>query len=848
MGRFCSRSLCLVLAILSFWGLAGCGGSKPGPPIFPGHINLTPSTNASLTLGSTLAFIASVQSASGTNISTPITYTSSDTSILNVSPSGVACAGHWDIAFAICTAGNTGVVTVTAGALGQNSVPTYVFVHPTIDNITITGILINGVAIQEPCLPQSQTMTLQAHAYSQDNDITASVGPFTWTANNATVVNVVPLPSTTFIPGTDKPYTFATNEATATAINPGITYIYANANGVSSTSFQQPQLTNQQGSPSPLLDFFATCPIQNIALTLQTAGSGQTSFIATKGAAPETVIATLTDVMGNSSLPNTQGSVVLSRIPLTWTSSQPQAISVSAACTDSCALSLGSTGAATITASCSPPTCNAGFPVVPASLSGSPSDPNSRLAQCNQFFQTPTFSCQMVIPYPVYSSPVFLTPPNTQTALSPDASISGIVDGSTSAATVLAASTGCASVPPATCSSSLYFLTTTKASPGNQNPLPAAPNSFLFDLTGDRVYMGSDFGAQMVIPTNFGTSNSPFAPLGTVTGNILAVSTSGTISAFSDTLHTPNQVYIVNATNATSMTATPLNIASASAAGFSPDGLKTFIYGLDTNGNPNLFVYSPLQALQTIPLPAQTTVSSIAFSPNGAFAFAAEFSTATSAANFTAYANCNNTQAATVALPNDPILQKVQPIMKVLPDVHIDGHDSYGNPIPDGVHILILDQTGFDVITAAISPPVSGNLCPQQLSFVSDDPLRPVQRIELGQGNIKPVNFFASPDGTLLYILSTASSSILTYDIVAGSVTGGIQLQDNATPLSADMSVDGGTIVIAGSDGMLHEVTTALGGSDGPPLSFPSLPNSLNAFCNFTPNTGPCTLTTTLIK
>jgi len=848
MGRFCWRGLRLAVAILSFWSIAGCGGNKPGAPIFPGHITLTPATNASLTLGATLSFVASVQSASGTNINTPISYTSSDTSILNLAPNGAACAGHWDATFSLCSAGNTGVVTVTAGALGATSLPTFVFVHPPIDNITVTGILSNGVAIQEPCLSQTQSMTVEAHAFSQGNDITTSVGPFTWTANNTTVVNVVPIPNTTFIPGTSTTFNFPTNEATATALNPGFTYIYASANGVTSNLFQQPQLTNQQGTPSPVLDFFATCPIENIALTLQNAGSGVTSFIDNKGSTSETAFATLTDVMGNSSLPNSTGNIILQKIPLTWTTSQPQAISAATSCTESCALSLASPGAASITASCTPPTCNIGFPLVPASLSGSASDPSSPLSQCNQYFATPTFSCQMVIPYPVYSSPVYLTPPDTQAALSPDGVISGVVEGSTAAASVLAGSTGCSNEPPATCSSSVYFLTTGKSSAGNQNPLPAPGNSFLWDLAGDKSFMGSDFGAQIITPANFGTSNSPFTPLGTVTGKILAVSTSGLVSAFSDTIHTPNQVYIVNSGNATTLTSTPLNISSASAAAFSPDGLKTFIFGLDGNGNPDLFVYSTLQALQTIPLPAATTVSSIAFSPNSAFAFAAEFSTTSNTASLAAYANCNDAPAGSVSLPNNPILGKVTPIMKVLPNVHMDGRDSNGNPIPDGVHILILDQTGFDVITAQMLPPAAGNLCPQQLNFNPANLPNPVQRFELGQGNITPVNFFASPDGTLLYVLSTGSSSIVTFDVVAGSVSGGIQLQGNATPISADMSVDGGTILIAGSDGMLHEVLTALGGSDNMQLSFPSLPNSLNAFCNFTPSNGPCTLTTALAK
>ena len=138
-------------------------------------------------------FPASAQTASGTNIATTFTFSSSDTSILTLAPNGVACAGHWDVTFTTCTPGATGPVQVTASALGASSVPTYVFVHPPIDNITVTGILLNGVPVQEPCLSQSQSMTVEAHAFSQGTDITSSVGPFTWSANNPTVVNLIPL-------------------------------------------------------------------------------------------------------------------------------------------------------------------------------------------------------------------------------------------------------------------------------------------------------------------------------------------------------------------------------------------------------------------------------------------------------------------------------------------------------------------------------------------------------------------------------------------------------------------------------------------------------------------------------
>ena len=261
MGRFCSIGLRLAFIIISLWSFAGCGGgSKPGPPLFAGHITVTPTNKTSLLSGATLVFTGSAQTASGTNLNVPITFSSSDTSILNVSPSGVACAGRWDAAFSTCIPGNVGVVQVTASALGSTSVPTFVFVHPPIDNITVTGVLLDSIPVQEPCLSQAQSMTVEAHAFSQGADVTSSVGPFTWTASNPTVVNLVPLTNTA--------YNFATNQATATAVMPGMTKVFATASGVTSTSFQQPtyqKTVNGTPTNSPVLDFFATCPIQNIS-------------------------------------------------------------------------------------------------------------------------------------------------------------------------------------------------------------------------------------------------------------------------------------------------------------------------------------------------------------------------------------------------------------------------------------------------------------------------------------------------------------------------------------------------------------------------------------------------------
>ena len=172
--------------------------------------------------------------------------------------------------------------------------------------------------------------------------------------------------------------------------------------------------------------------------------------------------------------------------------------------------------------------------------------------------------------------------------------------------------------------------------------------------------------------------------------------------------------------------------------------------------------------------------------------------------------------------------------MKVLPNMHLDGKDSTGLHDP-GWHsrLQVLDGTGFDVITATVSAPAAGSLCPQGLNFLATIPSAPRSASNLDRARFSHSNFFASGDGSQLYIVNANSSTILVYNFVVGSVIGGIELLNGATPVSADMSSDAGTIVIAGSDGMLHEVSTSVGGNDLVQLSFPNLPDYLNPFCTY---------------
>src|SRR5580704_14164808 len=127
------RLVAAIFLLLLFAFLTACGGHKPvGPSPFPAKITLNPSPSFSMQTGTTLGLTASAQNSSNTGIRPTFTYSiipGSPAGVLDIAPNGFACAGTWNApAYTICTPANTGVVEVTASALGATSAPTYIFV------------------------------------------------------------------------------------------------------------------------------------------------------------------------------------------------------------------------------------------------------------------------------------------------------------------------------------------------------------------------------------------------------------------------------------------------------------------------------------------------------------------------------------------------------------------------------------------------------------------------------------------------------------------------------------------------------------------------------------------------
>jgi hypothetical protein len=791
MGRLRFEQCSVAVVAIALIFLPACSKSAaPGASPFAARITLTPGTSYSMQVGTVVQLSASALNSSNKAIAATFSFASSNPGIVDISPSGAACAGTWDAPnYFTCTPAGIGVSEVTASALGGTSAPTLFFVHGPIDNIQVSivppvnsppaacptqqalppacNVTFNASAANQ-CLSQNQVQTLQATAFSQGNDITATVGPFAWSEVNTNVVKVTPIVTST-------QYSVPTNQATVSGAVPGQTQIIASAGG----AFSQPYNVE-------------TCLVQCIELDLNTAGSNVTNFSVTKGTS-ETIAATAVDVQG----------CIVPKPGLTWTSSAPASVSTgstSCSAATTCTVTTPQPGSAVITASCSPPSCNIGYPLNP---SGYPAG-------------------SLYLPTPVYSV----------------TAISGLVNGATSSTTVYTTSHDCSS--NILCSVALSSVSTATNLPTGTFQLPTAPNSLLFDLAGDKAFEGSEFGAVAISPGNFGGATSPFTlmpapgtPLGLVTGQVLAVSPNGSMAIFSDTIASPNQVFVATETNAAS--SVTLNISGAIAAAFSPDGMKAFILA---NGGNSLYIYSIFQPLLG-PIALPTPATSVVFSSEGNFAL---LSGGGAPGNLAIYNTCDNsavTGQSAGAITTPPLF------LKVVPAANVPLNSTFGNiTIPflqtSGLDFFFgVDNTGIDIIATntSLSLPFSTgpltltSLCPRPVVLAQTPSpattFNPVH-INIEHGTFTPIAFFLSPGDTQAYIV-TSDAGVLVYNFENTTVSA-VPLVNDATPVAASITADSTLLYVAGSDGLLHEISTELY-LDQNQVLFPPLPNTSSSFC-----------------
>lgn len=338
MGRFGSVLCALATALVISTGLVGCGNKVAPTPGFgvPAVIRLSPSPTASMDIGSTLGFTATALNGSKATLATTFSFGTSNPAVLTIANNGLACAGTWDnlATPVVCTPGGAGTAQVTASSLGVVSPPVTVFVHQHIDQIIVSAM--TSVGGPGSPLPQgpgncftaatasvttASSQTYQANAFARAGssalqDITSTVGPFSWFSTTPQVVIVTPLSTNGVLNG----------QAKVTAKTPGLTQIVAAVAGTTS---------------APLS--FETCPVQSISLAVT--NTGGTTITGAKGTTAS-ITPTIVDVAGN-----------LITAPLTWSSSTPSVVTVS---TTGIVASPG-VGGASITASCITPTCNIGL-------------------------------------------------------------------------------------------------------------------------------------------------------------------------------------------------------------------------------------------------------------------------------------------------------------------------------------------------------------------------------------------------------------------------------------------------------------------------------------------------------
>jgi len=684
-GRRAGFVVSVLTSLLLFGLLSGCSTKAVHLTEFPvpASVTISPAPALSLELGATEAFTTSLLSATKATVTEPVSFQSSNPAIVSVAANGLACGGSWDSLTSpgYCTPGPVGVAQVVAIAQGVTSPPTTVYVHQHIDQVGIIDLCAVPsppapcTLPRNPCqslqqLNTAQNTVYQAHAYNQGTDITSTVGQFIWQAINLSVVKL----NNTISQLGNLVNGISLNEVVATAQIPGMSPVFATV-----------------GTATSLPITFTTCAVQSIALEVTAATSTS-----------RTIQATVTDTLGNVIL----RPGLTTPIGLTWSSSQPGPVPV----TTSGVATASNGAAATIIASCTPPTCNTGF---------------------------------------VPSLPIY---PENAIEVIGDASSSTTTSSSTSttsATTVYASSTGCGTID--NCVSTVVAITEPANTVGTAISLPVTPNSLVVNDQGTKVYLGTNsgfFGSKglMVLDTTANTiTQFPSTP-----GKVLAVAPDGSKVIVSDTVDVPNQLYVFDTATGTS---TPYSISGATAADFSPDSLKAFIVAGST-----LYVYSKLDALRTIPLSSPAT--DVAFFAEGAFAYLA----GGTPAGVLVVRTCDNGTAGTVstaAVPAfiRPLPNATQMLALVPPNIEL----ITANTTPTGCTPSV-----SNVVSSSLDLGY-GSFTPTQLilsdngstAYIISSDLNGILNVGIGAqtassltlaGNALPLLASLSPDGSLLFV------------------------------------------------------------------------------------------------
>jgi hypothetical protein len=759
----CGSGFLPLLAITFVVALTGCLGKSSSNAGSGGvtSVTLNPGNTISIDVGGTQVFSASGKNATGgTVLGVDIQYivesgSPNASAPLSIASNGNACAGTWDASIAICSPGTPGIALVRAVINGVSSPQTLVYVHQHIDSIQI--VQAESQPPQYDCFSKGQTWQFRGIAYSNDVDITNTVGPMNWSSSNG-VVTTTPIVSGT---APNQVYLVQT-----TASAPGITQLFASVSGATS-------------SPFP----YTTCLIR--AIYLQIGGQGQagnTITVNNGGSVPVTATAvdTLYPVTG----------IPLTNPPLTWSTTNPEvaAFSTTTNSTGSnSATARNNLGGATLFASCTPPTCNIGvLPSLPIYSS------DGTLPNGTQGYGTISVDVTSTAKIPTYTAWAATT--DCQDAAGCSSALFAVTPGITPIGTIL-------SVPRTPNSIMFNHVASPRIYIGSDQGL------MYVDVTSSNPSAALVSGAST--PCNV-----------SLCGKVLTISNNGTLAVVSDTVSTPHQVYIYNGSSSSTAPvdlvfgnpAFPGEVATAAA--FSPDQLKLFILTqipapppapVGTYIGGNMYVYSTVDAFTLVPPvpPASaatflTPANAVTSSMDGSFDFVAIPPVSPSVSgSVDGFANCDTPTTdvlSAVSMAANPLAIYSLPTPQL---------DLIGKPTEV---VLALDPPNIDMFGVNVEQiplPLSQFVCnPPSVALDNDffpPPAPPVKSFNLGQGNFTPIYSQLVADGTEVILVASNIPAVLLFNVSGGTTTS-IPLVGNSNPLSASASTDGSQVYVAACD------------------------------------------------
>ena len=791
--RRCSTVFFSITAISFVLVLTACLGKNTPNSGGQGvsSVTLSPSANFSMDVGSTQAFSATAKNAGGQTIVGAIQFVvgvptgGSNPAPLSVATNGNACAGTWDPAVAICTAGQPGVAVVTAVVDGVSSPPTTVYVHQHIDNLQVSELQVTPTSTScyqtGPCCSQGQTWLYQGLAYHDGIDITSTVGQLTWETTNANV-----LTTAVYLPP-NQPTVL--NDAQITGSTPGITQLFATVSGTTS-------------NPIPI----TTCLVQYVRVRAE--GLENDSVSVPSGTSVP-IDATVVDTLGYP----------LTKVPLTWSTDNPEVVSFTTAANSTgtnSATARNNTGGANVTASCTPPTCNIGvMPGLPIYASDGP------LPNGSQGFGTISIDVTPAAQTPSYVG---------WAATDQCADVSG-----------------CAStlfqITPSTTSNPITAITTSPRTP-NSIKFNFAQSTRLY-IGSDQGLEYSDVGSSPSV-TQVSPSTSPCNV--SLCGKVIAISNDGKQVVVSDDISPTPQVYIYNSaaqSGASNVTDIPLpgtgGQASPDVAGsaaFSSDQSKIFIL---TKGG-QMFVYSTVDALLQVTLPSPSTDCAIfscaAFSADGSFAYV--IGTAGTAGTLSAFSTCAtpgvpSTELGSVGTFGVPLEIFTSPNLPPTPQ----GSDLIWQ------NVFVLEPPNLQIFTAKFTQTQIG---PTQFTCnppLANFSLTAGNTYNLGKGAFTPLYARLVGDASEFIVVGQNIPFVLIFNVASGTTTGIPLVREgysNIFPYAASATSDGSLVYVAACDqfqnndpsqpclaGSVHIVSTV---GLGDYQQVPYINNTTNNMCN----------------